>query len=274
MSVISGKNGAVNGSSTVRTWSINSSADLQKFVASNTAGGAGRLDGNFDWSGSYAAYGHTPDVLPGEGFTFTGSLDGTNGVTGTAIVDTCEITIDIEAGGIIEHTVNFSSNGALTKGSAAATDVTVADPPSAIGCKIELGTVAASPVWSEVGDIRTITISLEADNQSYVSSSTASQTLRKAGNIDASISYTFYEGDPANFPAEGTVTAIRAYVTSVLFWEFKWMRFAEAGDIEGDIEGGGLVGASCNLNMAGVTNVAGTPTAGDIIKPDTNDFWP
>lgn len=274
MSVISGKSGAVDGAGTVRDWSVSSSADIQAYIASNTSGGTGRLAGNKDWSGSYKAYGHTPANLPGASFTFTGSVDGTNGVTGTARVDSVDIECDIEGGGIISHTVNFSSNGALTLGSAAATDATVAIPPSAIGCDVQLGTVASSPSWTPVTDVRSWTLTLTADNQSYVSSDTAGETKRNEGNLDATVSYSVYEGDPSGLPAVNSIAAIRLYTSASAYWELLWVMFGEASDIQTDIEGGSLVGATLNASMNAVATVGETDTVGTIKTPAEATIWP
>jgi predicted outer membrane repeat protein len=274
MAVIGGTSGAVNGVNTVRTWTVTSTADLQAGVASNTKRGEVIVDGNTDWSGSYTCYGHTPGNMPGDGITFTGSLDGTNGVTGTAIIDSVEITIDIEAGAIIAHTVNFSGNGALTKGGAVATDATTVCPPSSIGCKAEIGTMVAVPVWSEISDVRTMTITITCGNQAYVSSATAGGTKRTAGNWSATVAITVYTDDYSSLPDENDSYRLRIYVDGSTFWLFEFVVFGETSDMGADIEGAAVVGGGLNARWNAYDTVAAACTEGQIVQPDTTVWWP
>lgn len=62
-----------------RKWTINVMSEIQAFITSATKAGTGRQIGNIDWNGQYSAYGHTPVCLPGDSFTFKGSLDGVSG---------------------------------------------------------------------------------------------------------------------------------------------------------------------------------------------------
>ena len=276
MSVVSGKAGAVNGKSTVRKWSISYTADTKTFVASSTKGGTGRLAGNEDWSGSYDGYGHTPGVMPGGALSFVGSIDGTKGVSGTAIVDQVVITIDIEGGGIISHTVSFSANGALTEGAAAATDATLPEAYTSIGCKAEVADPAESPSYTALPDVRTITITMTANNSSYVSSDTAGQTQRCAGNLDVTIAISLYTNDPSTspIPAVNAEQFLQCYVSATEYWEFCAVRFGEHSDIEVDVEGNAIVGLTLNAGMSGWYDLAGTITEGTIIDPAETTVWP
>ena len=276
MGVVSGLSGAVNGKSTVRKWSISYTADTQAFVASNTKLGTGRLAGNKDWSGAYEGYGHTPDAIPGAEFTFTGSIDGTKGVAGTAIVDTVEIVIDIESGGIISHTVSFSANGALTEGAAAAVDASLPAVYTAIGCKVEVSDVLAEVAYADLPDVRTITISMTASNASYVSSDTGGETKRVAGNLDVTIAVSLYTNDPSTspIPAVNAHQFIRCYVNSTEYWEFLAVLTGEHSDVEVDIEGAAITGLTLNFGMSGWYDLDGTITEGEINTPALATVWP
>lgn len=278
MSVISGNSGAVEHAGTdvaaVGKWSISSTADLQKYVASNTKSGTVTLDGNTDWSGSYEAKGHTPFKMPGEAFTFEGSIDGSKGASGTAIVDQVEITIDIEAGAIIAHTVTFSANGALTLGAQTAADATVPDAPTSIGTKVETALAIATPVFTAITDVRTVTITIRSDNNQFVTSDTSGEVRRNPGNIDADISISVYTNDFASLPAVNDIRAIKVFVDATTFWLFEWVKFGEISDMGADIEGAGNVEATLNCTMHGFTDVAGTPTEGKIVDPAVATFWP
>lgn len=274
MSVLSGTKGIVNGTDTIRKWSINAIADMQAYIASNTKQGTVRVAGNKDWTGTYDAYGHTPVRMPGDTFAFVGSIDELEGVAGQAIVDEVKIEWDIEAGAIIQHTTSFSADADLVFGPAVATDVTVPVVFSSIGTKIEMAEAIVTPVFTEIIDVRTITLTLTRSNQSYVSSATAGSTRRVKGNLDYTVDYSLYEADPTKLIAVNSVKHLKLFVTASLFWELKWVRFGEVSNLEVDIEGATLVGPTQTAGMEGFTDVAGTATEGLIHSPGATLVWP
>ena len=102
----------------VRTWSVDQTADNQRYVSSSTAGQAKRETGNKDWTSTISIYlqdGATTDFNEGEkGSLILTSTTGTTW-TGDAICDSVAPDVDIEAGAIISATCVFSADGALTK---------------------------------------------------------------------------------------------------------------------------------------------------------------
>lgn len=260
MGVASGFGGTVNGEQTVRSWSIQESAESQAFGASNTAQATGRKTGHKDWSGSFNVYGHTPSVMPGDTFTFTGW--GPQGKTGQAIVDSIEVNWDIEGGGIIEATVNFSGNGALSDTTTQISDGSTPDPPSAVGTKAELDT-------TELDDVRSMSLTITADNHAYTSSSTGGWTKRLAGRLDASGSIDFYSDDLTGLPESGTFKQIALYVDATQKWDLKW---GHIDSIEPDvnIESGEPVGVTLNFSFSGFNG----GQQGSIEKPGGNAIWP
>jgi hypothetical protein len=274
MGVVSGIGGAVNGHSCVRNWSINYTSELAAYAASNTAGAQNNLLGNTDWSGSFGAYGHTPAVMPGEALSFTGSIDGTKGAAGTAIVDSVEITCDIEGGKPIEYTVNFSANGALTLGAAVAADSDLTTPPTSVGCKVATGTVIAVPVWSDMEDVRNWKLTISAVNSAYVSSSTSGGKRRKKGTLNLTFAIGVYSADFSALPAPNAIAAFRFYVAAASYWEVLWGIYADASGLQVDREGGGLVGATLNGRLRTQTLVGSTDTRGAIKKPGGTTWWP
>lgn len=274
MAVLAGTGGAVNTIEQVRTWQIESKAELAEYASSNTRQAMAAMDGNTDWTGSYTAYGAEPEAMPNEAFSFAGSIDGTNGASGTAIVESIEIDWDIEGGKPIGHVVNFAANSALVIGAQVATDTSLLLPPSAIGTKIELGTLVAVPVWTEVDDVRTIKLTISAANQGYVTSSTGGGTRRKAGNIKLDLSYSVYEGDWASLPTPNLEKAIRLYDDAASFWLINWIKFGAASNLLVDREGGGLVGATMNAAHMPLATVDAAITEGTITKPDESEWWP
>lgn len=274
MGVISGIGGAVNGQHTVHKWAVNVLKTLIPYHASNTKKGTARIAGNGDWNGSFSGLGHSPAQFPGDEFTFTGSIDGTNGVTGAARCESTEIVIDIEGGNPIAFTISFSSNGALTRGAAAVTDSVVPDPPSSIGTKVELGTMVASPVFTELEDVRTVTLTFSKSLPEYASSGTAGETKRVDANLDFTIAIAVYTNDFSTLPDEGDERQCRVFVDATTFWDLKWIRIEELSDLDVDIEAGTPVGAIINAGMHGFANIVGTPTGGYIKDPAIATKWP
>ncbi len=280
MSVISGIGGLASAGGVsiplIRTWQIASKkANLSEVFHASTKGASEQVLGNKDWNGSFTCYGGLPVALPGEALVFLGSIEGTVGATGTAIVDSVDISADIEGGKPQEHTVNFSGNGALTLGAAVAADPAVSLAPTSIGCKVELGTVITTPVWTAVTDVRNWKLTLSRANSSYGSSSTAGLIQRVKGNLSAAISYSAYCATFAALPAEGTETSIRLYTTASLFWEINYAKFGEVSGLLTDREGAGLVGATFNLAFQAIGNLNGTtPTMGTIKTPTPSTWWP
>lgn len=268
MSTISGIGGAVDGASTVRAWSISSKADLQEFAASNTQGASGALPGNTDWSGQYSSYLPQPAVMPGEEFAFVGSIDGTKGASGTAIVDSVEITINIEGGNIISHTVNFSAAGTLTLGAAVAVDETIPGATTSIGCKVQIGPVGGAV--ADLPDVRTVTITITAANAAYVNSSTAGKTLRKRGNWNATVAISVHTADFSTLPQPNDVKIVHVYVNATDYYEFNWLIFGEATDLSVDREQATIVGGTLNAKFC----IEQGGALGVLTLPDETQFWP
>ena len=274
MTIISGVLGSVDGAEAVGKWSISHTANIQALVASNTQGMEVVLEGNKDWPGSYEAFGPQPAYMPGEGFTFIGSIDEETGTNGAAVVDSVEIVFDFEGGLPIKHTVNFSANSDLTIGAAVSVDTGQTALLSSIGCTVSAGTAIAVPVYSEITDVRTVTITITAGNTPYVSSSTAGSTRRLAGNLSVAIAVSVFEDSLADLPVLNAEHALKITLSAATFWEFIWVRVADTSDIDLDVMTAALLGATINYRYTGFITIATVLTQGSIVMPDTNDFWP
>ena len=276
MGIISGIEGGFDTGATVRNWSITQNDGLQAFTASNTRGGRRRIPGNEDWTGSYNAFGAVPAVFPGSTDVFKGTIEGTVGVTGTLFAESVEIVVDIEAGSPIEHTVNFGAHTALTKGAAIFVDALAVEPDTAVGCKLELALLAASPSFAEVVDCTQMTLGLTPDVLTYTSNTTPGIVKRILGNMDCSFNYRVYTDDYTTLPALGSVYEAKMFVNATEFYHIKYLRVASFSDLGADIEGGAFVGATVNMEFCSIADVPATPTPtlGAIIKPDTTDYWP
>ncbi len=276
MSVISGKLGAIDGIASLRDWSVITTNDVQAHVDSACNGAESTVKGNDDWTGTANAYGDSPTdgFLPGQGFAFTGSVDGSVGITGNVIVDQLEITIPIEDGGLISYRMSFSGNGAYVIGAAVASDATDPSAPTAVGRVLHLNTSIASPSYAAISGVRSVTITLSSDNKAHNDSDTAGATERTAGNISGTISYDIYEGTVASLPTVGDHVSFRAYVTATTYWVFQWGEITEISGIGANPETADLVNASISAKFSGYADNAGTPVVGTIIEPDTTVFWP
>jgi len=263
MGAINGIGGAINGIDSVRNWHISSKADLARFAASNTAGAVGADIGNDDWSGSYAAYGGTPILMPAETGTFTGSIDGSIGVAGPIIVDSVDIAWDIEGGKPLAHAVNFSANGVLTPGTAVAADEVVPAPLSSILCLAK---------WDsdEIPDIRTMNLRISAANVPYVNSSTAGHTYRKPGNITLDASISVHADDLTDLLELNDTAVLSLYTTAALYWEITWAMVSDIADIVMDREAAAMVGAT--MSFAHV--ISQSAVMGTIKKPGGSTWWP
>ena len=248
---MSGRLGAVNAVDTVKMWQVSEKSTPAEYKASNTDGGTGRAEGNTDWSGSFQLYGHTPPVWPGDAFAFAGSIDGAVGCSGYAIVDSFDLVIDVEGAKIDSETINFSGNGALTKGVQVVTDVVVPNPPSGFYGGVSLAD-AVGGTFAPVSDVRQITLRVQAQNPAYVDSSTSGQTMRKPGNIDCTASFGVYLLDDfTNIFAVNTLKVIQIAVTASTYWEIAWVIFHEASGIEANMEAVNIVSATNNASWTG-----------------------
>lgn len=279
MSVLCGLLGAIDKVDTVRNWRVTTNAALQSFVASNTDGMVGNLAGNKDWNGQYSAYGHTPVKMPGEAFAFLGSCDGVKGVSGTAIVDSTEISIDIETGSVISHVVNFSGNGALSVGVAA--EITDEEDPaiySSIARKVMLAAVTSEAEFSELGHVRTVVLRFAATNTSYVDSGSAGIVKRCKGNYSVGLSFNLYEESSDCAIVENllpnTWCKVRVYVSVTEYWEFVSCIVENVSDFIIDREAAAICGFTCNLRFSGVYNDGTGVVVGSIKKPGDSTWWP
>lgn len=281
MSVISGKSGQVSvdglaGAACIRDWSVSHDSVDLPYVCSVTRGGTGRVVANDGWSGSFKGYGHTPPVKPGDSISFGGVITGANALEGAAIVEDVTITIDIEAGGIIEYEATFVSNGALTYTAASAITAPTSfpDPPSAKGCKAQVATPAASPSFSAITDVRKMVLKMMMPAEEYVSSETAGVKKHVATNFDAEVTIDAYYSDPSSavLPKPNSTRHVRLFVDATTYWDIKWIMF-QGFSTEVDRESGAIVGCTLKGKLNGFTNISATPTGGWIKNPAGTAWW-
>ncbi len=277
-----GDKGAVGNGSTalsaVGEWSVSVKAENQLVVNSSTAGGALRLAGNEDWSGRYRANGAVPAFSPGAAFTFIGSIDGVNGVTGTAIVDSVKIDADIAGGKPWTHEVAFSANGPLSFGPAAAVDASVGIPPSSIGTQVQLSAPAASPSWAPLDQVTTISLEFRRENPRYVNSGTGGNVMRKCGPLDWTIAIGVHpdaEATASVLPMPTSVQGIEIILpNSGGSFTLNWAQFSDLSDLVVNRATQEIVSCVLHAAMCGVASVGGALTRGSITLPGSVRVWP
>lgn len=262
MGVLFGTNIAVNGVSNASEWRIKYSGMVKPWTGSGSQNGTIRgCNAMKDWQGQYRALGHTPWKLPGEDFTFTGSIDGSTGATGAAIVEKTEILWHQEEHAYFEHAVHFASNGALTIGSAAATDSTVPQPVcSDENCVIKLG-------GADQGDIRFAQLDIMSNIKPYGSVKTAGVKKRLKGPIDAELTYGTYIAATSALPTMGTLYVASLYVGLTANWELTWMKIVDVDILAKTQE---YIAAVVTAQMAGQQS----GSIGSIKTPAGATYWP
>jgi hypothetical protein len=290
MGVISGVGGFVNLSTTaakrVANWTIDKTADLQAKYASNTEEAPIQVAGNYDWTGSYEAFGPIPEVKPGDLFQFRGIFEGTNnkGVYSAAsetICDRVEIVWDQEGGSLIRHTVGFSGNGALSAGEVSAPDVDDETPEahSSSGCLVTLANPAAVPNPSELLNVRGVRLAISRDNKLYHSSTSGQVPKRVMGNLSAELSIDLYIDDPTE--VEGLINSAKYVHIGVddsnppdPYWQIYGVMFNSVTGIGVPRETADLIAVTITGAFSGWNDIDSVLTQGNITDPtDTPVVW-
>jgi hypothetical protein len=288
MAVYSGKYGAVNGMSTVRNWVLNETTQPAEYRASNTRAGTGRKEGVYDYTGSFEGYGGVPPIMPSEYFDFVGYTAPTTGAFGVAgltknatnaIVQSVTINWDWTTGGLLDWMVNFAAGepNIITEASAAVTDLSL--PAVKIVCPTKITVSENIVLWP---NLTRASLTITANNPSFVNSSTQGRTGRRAGIIDWNASVT--EQATAVNPniglsnclgsIVGAETLMQMYIDATLFWGLKWAHFVDVSDLRVDNDTGAIIGQTNNFAMAGFDDDG---VSGYIARPGedgaSNPYW-
>lgn len=275
--VHSGKYGVVNGQETVREWTITDNLSLTRYVASNTLIGSGRKNGIRAWSGSFSQYGHKPTLLPNDVFAFRGYTAPTDpGVSpaglvyfGQARVSQVAVTWNWESNEIISTETQFTGHLALATEHETEVDISVPDPLTPSGTKIEADDV-------EIPNLTTATLTLTADVQTYVNSSTHitghTWTGVRNGPIDWTLAVTMQDvrrGAPV--PTIGSDSELKLYVDDTDFWLLEWGQLGDITGISVNRESGAIIQQTLNFAMNGFND----GEVGQIVLPgEVSPWWP
>lgn len=275
MTVHGGKFSAVNGKRSIRQWSVNDAHTPAKGVASNTLNGTMRRPGVQDWTGSYNAFGAQPEVLPGESFSFVGYTAPDNDVSGvgrtyvgTALVESIVISWNYQNGELLSHVVNFGGDLALTSGSATVTDTSDPDALPVCGTKLEYD--FSDDNYVELDNILSMQLTISSALQTYVNSSTACWTGRKAGPLDWTLAITQQDNVRASIFDKGDRVRLKLFVDDTLFWSLIWGQVRDFTGITADRETGAILQRTINIDMDAWDGA----DIGQIIKPDTTVWFP
>lgn len=286
MGIHSGKFGVLDGVSTVRNWAINDSMSPQEYVASNTLFGKGRRTGPEEWNGSYGHYGHTPEVMPGELFSFLGYTAPNDDVTGAgltyegqAVVENVQLSWNWGAAEILGLVTNYKGHLALTINPTGDEqhDVTIPTVYQPAGTRIEYSTDGNTFV--ELENLLSAQLTISCTLLEYLNSSTAVAGRlwkgQKSGIIDWNASIVQQDNQRSSFD-KGDSLVWRFYVTDVLYWELKWGKVGEFTGLTVDRETGAIMQQTINVAMDGFDPAAGDYTAatGHVLKPGGDQFWP
>ncbi len=271
-----------NAVSTVRNIKVNYVAANQRGHGSNTNQGQQfAVAGVKDWTGTFEFYGKTFPLVVGASMTFV-AHNGTERATGTALVESVEMTCDIETpGAMLSGVVTFGGNSALTFSTTTTALTDTSDPPENYPgsvCKAAWGTFVASPSYTDLNDVRKWTLKYGCQLQPYSSSSTSGITKRVVGPFTgAEVTIDVYNSTPSELVTAGITPggwgAAKLYVSATEFWELKYL-VTDSVDHESDIEEGKPNPCSLKFSYSSHGRIAGTNTLGAIVNPAGATVWP
>lgn len=285
MAVFSAKTGKIssdgtNAITTVRNVELHYTANNPRGNASNTDQGQQfAVNGAKDFTGSFNFYGKTFPVTVGASMTLV-AHNGTERATGTALVESVMVECDIENGNMIQGTVTFGGNSALTFSTTTTALTDTSDPPEnypSIGCKAQWGTNAASPSYSDLNDVRKWSIKYGCKLNPYNSSSTAGVTKRVAGPFTgAEVSIDVFNSNPSELVTAGITPggfgAARLFVDSTTYYETRYL-VCDGVDHSTDIEEGKPPPCALKFSFTGYSRISGTNTKGAILNPAGGSIW-
>jgi hypothetical protein len=277
MTVISTRRSRLDGVPTFRKATINPKSNLQELVHAGTKGGRQRIIGIKDWDGTYEEYGMVPTWFPGDSVTVTGSLDGSEGVEGDAIVTQTVITIPISDKTPPTIVGTFRGVGALSLDDSSAVALPSAqDIPEVANLCVLLAELSGSPSYSAQANTNEIVITLTADAQEYHDCGSSGWMESTEGLWDAEVVYK-RRCKPSELPTWGGAYHVRVPIDAAAseYYQFEYMRVGDFSDITLDRETGELLNISIPLSMSMIESVGGSATIGTgVTKPDTTVWRP
>lgn len=273
-----GKQGVLDGVSSVSDWSISESQATERIVASNTRGGSARTKGVKDWTGSYTAFGGKPAIVPGQIFDFKGQLFPTSGVEGgagpgyeaSALLEQIVINWNFETGAPITHTGTIGGNGELEyKTDLELLDESTLQKVSSCDTKIQLGAEGSETDWD---GITTAALTLSVDPVTSAASGGGCWTKRAANAKNWGFTARLQNTDRGNvllMPTKGSIVRMRCFINATEFWLLEWGMVREYTNIAVNRATGAIIGADVAIDMQGFNN----GVVGKVSRPGADGDW-
>ena len=279
MGVITGRRSRLSGDGTVvptfRSASITEVANLMELVHAGTKGGRQRFLGVKDWNGQYEEYALVPTFYPGDEVSFIGSIDGTKGYKGEALVTQTVITIPVGTKAAPTVVGTFRGVAALDDADTTAVALpTATTPPATEGLCVQLSTLEGSPYVNQDGTNEiVITLSIEDQEFHHCGSSGVMDAIE--GLWDASITYKRYVDDFSTLPTPGDPYKVRVPIDAVgtSYYQFEYMRVGDLSDILLNRESGDLISVTIPLLMSMIETVGGVVTVGTGVTKPAGGVW-
>jgi len=279
MGVISTRKSRLKGDLTVvptfRSANITRVSNLQEIVHAGTLGGRQRFLGVKDWNGTYEEYGLVPTFWPGDKVTWYGSLDGTAGWSGDALVTQTVITIPVGTKAPPTIAGTFRGVAALSCSDETAVDLpSASEIPETEGLCVQLQALAGGAYVNQDGTNEiTITLSVEAKEFHHCGSSGIMDA--NEGLWDAQISYKRYVDDLTALPTEGDPYRVRVPIDAVgtSYYQFEFMRVGDMSDILLSRETGELLNVTIPLFMSMIELVDAVATRGSGVTKPAGAVW-
>jgi hypothetical protein len=267
--VTTGKHAYVDGIPCVTSWGVNITNTAARHAASCVPDATAVVEGNLDWGGgTITGIGYNPAAMPtGTAIPFLGivnrtGVDAGQALEGDILIEELTINIPVNAGTNINWAATFGVQGELLAvddaADADALDATFSQGASAKDGKISIDDGSG---FSVRPGVQNITLVFRRPHATYVENGL---TLRQAGNLEAEVSYDVVSDEFLyDYDAPNATNLLRAYVTSLLFWEFDNIVFGGRSNFTINRQDNSLVGYSVNGLWTAVTG----STQGHINKP-------
>lgn len=265
--IVTGRFGAVDGASQVTNWTIEQTSLDTPTANSFSRGGMTRDSSPKDWTGSFTCQGV---VLPMERvlFNFVGYVGsefeyGEKGVllSGNAIVDSIAVTIDWSTNARVTTTINFSGNGELTKSTGIVTDVATPDIILPQDCSVSFNGKSVR--------CKSLTFTLNWQNQAYVDSGTNNWNERKNGILDWNGSLVMLDDNPEMSIHQEAPLVVNCGTNKV--YTFNDAKVTGFSGLTVSPENGALIEQTVNVAMV---SILANKTLGSITFPNNQAIFP
>lgn len=265
-----GNTAIIDGVTTMARWALIDRADDGAYSASNIPAGTGRGSTNRRARVRYAAYLPVTGVLPhfpGDSVSFTGNVDGTNGVTVTTVCKRVRIIANLEAAQpyFYYECELWNKEDDLAYGAAAATDTSDPDVLPASALDVNFGGTNENAVAESY-------LEFVVETRERAGTDVPGWWVNQAGcRLDCVCRWRLYEGTPTNLETPNTTDVLKWYVTDALYWQVEDVIIRAVDGWGPDHEGNKPVGGWMEAQMNMATDGSGV---GSVVDPGSTTKWP